>query len=175
MSIDKQLESFIIALNDNTAAVKDLTAAISGSQKKSEVSNNPAEKVSKADGKEGPQDPSPSMKAGLGEKAQEPVRAGAPEQKAPEAAPEKPQEVKKEASESVDLGSEKLERGRLCSTLFGSLKSKLGAKAAKEKVQELIDSFCGAEGSTAADSVTHERHAEFVSYIKKHIDEAQNA
>lgn len=156
MSIDKKIDELIQAINNNTAALEKLAAP-----KVSEVkATNASEKSEK------------TAQAGLGEKTKTPTRAQASAQNAAEKAAPAKEEVKTEKAEPVDLDAEKAERSRICQTLFGALKGKLGSKAAKETTRMAIDSFLG-KPTKATEDITHEQHKAFIAHMQKAIDRAQ--
>lgn len=196
MSVDKQIENVIAAICDNTAAIKQVSAALvrlanqpdgleklaARVKKGSPAENNtpaqtestPPEKVSGKTQKNEVGSKASGAKAGL-------APAPAPESEKKEstgeaASPteEKPQEGKKQVVNFGDGESQKRERNKICQAVFGSLKSKLGASEAKHKVQEAIDNFVGKKGAKAVDDIGLDRHAEFVSYMEKFSKEVSH-
>lgn len=180
MSIEKLLTDLKTSIDENTKSNLLLVKALKIEGVKPEwvklekADNTPSEseeKVCKAEAEKGARESGADMKAGLGEKPNEPARADAPAQKASEPVPEqKPEEVKA-PEKPVDEAAEKTERTRICSTLFGVLKGSMGAQEAKAKTREVIDAFTG--GSPASE-VPHEQHEAFMAHMNKAIEEAQN-
>lgn len=160
------------AIQDLTEEIKALRVEIKGV--KSVPNNTPGAKITPNqpdDRKAKEPKENPDSSSGLNEADE---NKSGPKEKAPEEKPAPAAEPVKTVSEE-DEKAARAERMKICNDLYSAYYSagRCTAVAAKQKCTEIIKAFGSPDGK--ASSVEYERHDAFMAYMKKKIEEAENA
>ena len=163
MSIESYISALTLSIQENTRVTGELVNLLKERQGKPEKdSSEPVQKAQKK--------PASGVKAGLGEKTETPPHADAPEADVNPTVTEP--EPKKEEKAPEVFDAEKAERSRICQTLFGVFRGRIGASEAKTKTAEVRNAFLG-HPFQATDPMDHEQHVKFMAYMNIAIEGAK--
>lgn len=165
MSIESYISALTLSIQENTRVTGELINLLKERQE------NP-EKVLGDSGKKAPKKPASDAKAGLGEKTETPPHADAPEADVNPTVTEPEPKKEEKAPEVFDADAEKAERSRICQTLFGVFRGRIGASEAKTKTAEVRNAFLG-HPFQATDPMDHEQHVKFMAYMNIAIEGAK--
>lgn len=165
MSIESYISALTLSIQENTRVTGELVNLLKERQGKPEKdSSEPVQKAQKK--------PASGVKAGLGEKTETPPHADAPEADVNPTVTEPEPKKEEKAPEVFDADTEKAERSRICQTLFGVFRGRIGASEAKTKTAEVRNAFLG-HPFQATDPMDHEQHVKFMAYMNIAIEGAK--